>query len=398
VETNWGTGRPALTKAQQLYRNPLDGSTLRGLPMLSPVTWAGKDVPERKWIVDRLIPSGSVTMLNGDGGLGKSLLVLQLMTCCAAGKKWLGHDTAEVKSMGIFCEDEMDEIHIRMTSVVEHYDVGLDALGEMRILSRVGFDNTLMESRMQFEHGERRENLEETQFYHQIYNTAADWGAQLVVLDSLHDLFAGNENDRRHARYFVGMLRRLALDIEGAVIINAHPSLSGMTNGSGTSGSTAWNAAVRSRLYLTKTPGSDEDSEDDADRRVLKTMKANYGKHGGKIELKWENGVFVVASSGGGGGVVDQIQQRNDEKLFLDALLVLKEQNRPSSDSPQAGSYLPKLLKSIPLTKKFGKQKLQSMMMDLLGRGVIAKGKIGVGGDRHALLGYLPVAPKEEQK
>jgi len=380
-----------LSKPHQLYKNELDGSTLRGLPMVSPVAWANKDVPERQWLVEKLIPSGSVTMINGDGGLGKSLLSLQLMTCCAIGKPWLGRETAQVKSMGVFCEDDGDELHIRMHSVAEHYGVSFSELGEMRLISRVGYDNTLMESRTVFDHGERREHLEESQFYHQIWNTAMDWGAQLIILDSLHDLFAGNENDRRHARYFVGMLRRMALEIEGAVIINAHPSLSGMTNGTGTSGSTAWNAAVRSRLYLTRPPApKDEDeTDDDADRRILKNMKANYGKYGEKIELKWEHGVFVPLGSTGG-GIVDQIQSRNDEKLFMEGLEVLAAQRRPSSDSPQASSYLPRLLRSLPKTKKFSKQKLHQMMMDLLGRGEIEKAKIGTGADRHAVYGYLP--------
>lgn len=376
--------------AHQLYKNPLDGSALRGLPMLNPITWFGKPVPERKWLVDGLIPSGSVTMINGDGGLGKSLLSLQLMTCCAAGKHWLGRETAKVRSMGIFCEDDKDEVHLRMNSIVEHYECSFEDLGDMRVLSRVGFDNTLMESKTIFDNGERREFLEESQFYHQIWNTAMDWGAQLVVLDSLHDLFAGNENDRRHARYFIGMLRRMALEIEGAVVINAHPSLSGMSTGSGMAGSTAWNNAVRSRLYLTR-PKMDDDEQDDAgDRRVLKTMKSNYDKSGGKIELNWVKGAFVAESPSGPIGMVAQIQHRNDEKAFINGLELLREQKRPSSESPQASSYLPRLLRTLSLTRKFSKQELHRMMMDLLGRGLIAKAQIAIGPDRHPIFGFMP--------
>lgn len=381
--------------APKLYKNPMDGSVLRGLPMQSPSIWVGKDIPDRKWLVEDLIPSNAVTMLAGDGGLGKSLLSLQLMACCASGKPWLGRRTAHVKAMGIFCEDDMDEIHIRMSKVTDHYGVGYDDIGtDMRVLSRVGFDNTLMESRQVFEHGERREFLEESQFYHQIFNTAVDWGAQLVVLDSLHDLFAGNENDRRHARYFIGMLRLLATEIGGSVVLAAHPSLSGLNTGSGMAGSTAWNNAVRSRLYLTKSASEDEGDEGQVDRRVLKTMKANYSKSGGKIELKWTDGVFVVEGESGG-GVLDAIQARNDEKAFIDALETLRQQVRASSDSPQASSYLPRVLRSLPVMKRFSKQKLQQMMMDMLGRGIISRQKIGLGADRHPVLGFAKVVQGE---
>ncbi len=50
----------------------------------------GKPVPARKWLVEGLIPSGTVTMLSGDGGTGKSLLSLQLACAVALGRNWIG--------------------------------------------------------------------------------------------------------------------------------------------------------------------------------------------------------------------------------------------------------------------------------------------------------------------
>ena len=58
----------------------------------------------------------------------------------------------------------------------------------------------------------------------------------------------------------------------------AHPSLTGMNTGTGTSGSTAWNNSVRSRLYLDRVRESG--IEPDPDARVLRTMKSNYGPVG----------------------------------------------------------------------------------------------------------------------
>ena len=75
-------------------------------------------------------------------------------------------------------------------------------------------------------------------------------GRGVFVLDTLADLHAGQENDRATARQFIGFLRGLALRHELAVVLLAHPSNAGMASGSGLSGSTAWNASVRSRLYL----------------------------------------------------------------------------------------------------------------------------------------------------
>jgi RecA-family ATPase len=59
-----------------------------------------------------------------------------------------------------------------------------------------------------------------------------------------------------------------------------------MASGTGISGSTAWNNSVRSRLYL-------EQVNDDADARVLKFMKSNYGPKGKPLALRYQRGLFV---------------------------------------------------------------------------------------------------------
>ena len=103
----------------------------------------------------------------------------------------------------------------------------------------------------------------------------------MLVLDSLHDIFAGEENRRVQARQFVQGLREIAREIDGVVLLSAHPSLSGRNSGTGESGSTAWNNAVRSRLYLT------EADEQAGATRILKTMKANYGPPGRPKTTRW---------------------------------------------------------------------------------------------------------------
>ena len=112
-------------------------------------------------------------------------------------------------------------------------------------------------------------------------------------MDSLHDVFTGNENFRPEARAFVQAMANIATAINGAVLVLAHPSLAGLDRGIGTSGSTAWNNAVRSRLYLT-TP---ENAARGSEIRILTTIKANYTRTGERIILKRRNGVFVAVGS-----------------------------------------------------------------------------------------------------
>jgi RecA-family ATPase len=87
---------------------------LQPLPTLEPLAWNGAPIPERRWLVPGLIPEGTVTMLGGDGGLGKSLLAMQFLAAAALGKPWLGRGVRPCKAIGVFCEDDRDELHRRL--------------------------------------------------------------------------------------------------------------------------------------------------------------------------------------------------------------------------------------------------------------------------------------------
>ena len=77
----------------------------------------GKIIPARKWLVDGLVPSGTVTLLGGDGGTGKSLVALQLATCTALGRSWLGLSVSSGKALFISAEDDEKELHRRIVDI-----------------------------------------------------------------------------------------------------------------------------------------------------------------------------------------------------------------------------------------------------------------------------------------
>src|SRR5262245_38203252 len=104
------------------------------------------------------------------------------------------------------------------------------------------------------------------------------------------------------------MLRGLAIDHDCAVLLLSHPSQTGLITGSGTSGSTAWNNSVRSRLYL-------EVVDKDPSASVLKVVKANYGPVGEKIDLRWDDGVYGIDN--GPDEAVEGVLNRKAEASFL---------------------------------------------------------------------------------
>ena len=249
----------------------------------SPSDWQGKAAPALDWIVEGCFLRGTVAMLSGDGGLGKSLLMQQLCTAAATGRSWLGLRTKQCRAFALFCEDDAHELHRRQMRINAHYGIESGDLTEVMYASRAGEDSILMRFDKWGQQGTP------TPLFDQLTHACRQLGAEIIIIDTLADVFSGNEIDRNQPRTFVRALRRLAMACQGVVILTQHPSLQGLSSGSGLSGSTGWNNSVRSRLYLT----SDKKAEDDTVRE-LKTMKSNSGPTGNKLKLRWCNGVFQV--------------------------------------------------------------------------------------------------------
>jgi RecA-family ATPase len=228
-----------------------------------PTTLHGLVVPERQWIVQDWLPCGHVTLNYGDGGTGKTLLAQQLMTSCATGAPWCGLEVRQCRVFGLFAEDDPDELHRRQAAICDAYGISFDDLGNMRWRSGVGADNLLVT----FDADGR---AQPTELFDEIKTRAKDFGSELVVIDTAADTFGGNENDRSEVRQYIGrMLNDLAQHIGGAVLLNAHPSRSGMSaTGDLDGGSTAWSNSARSRWSLSRPKGDDE-QPGDADERLL---------------------------------------------------------------------------------------------------------------------------------
>lgn len=257
---------------------------------LSVGEWQGKPVPARKWVVDGLIPVGQVALISGDGGKGKSQLAQQLLTAGALGDKWLGFRVEKMRTFGMFCEDGEAELQIRQAAINRYYECDMADLGEdMYLQSRLN-QLSYMATFDRF-----TDEMRPTLVWDQLQTAVYDIGAQIIVLDTARKTFGGNEINERQVAHFVQMLRKLAIAMQGCIILTSHPSNEGIASGSGLGGSRAWHNDVRSRLYLTD-PKVRAGQEPDPAARVLHTMKNNYGPNGGKIDLHYRRGVFVVKS------------------------------------------------------------------------------------------------------
>jgi AAA domain len=293
------------------------------MPLMSAISGAeilATKPHERQWLVPDLIPCGQVTLLSGNGGVGKSLLALQLGMAATSDTPWFGA-VACTPTVGnckdprrgalvIACEDDFDELARRVHDIAKARALSQERLGWLRVVPMAGKDARLVTV-------DRQGNQTPTDFWEQIEHRVRLTRPRLVVLDTASHLFSGNENVRSEVTQFVQMLGGLAQDSGCAILLLSHPSVTGMATGTGLSGSTGWNNSVRSRLYMRTDP-------DDPDLRVLEQMKANYSASGASWRLAWRDGCFIAVDSATG---PSDSEKRADDSA-LACVVALNSQGR----------------------------------------------------------------------
>jgi RecA-family ATPase len=334
----------------------------------------GHIVRPRSWHVQDLIPCNTVTLFSGDGGTGKSLLALQLAVSTASARPWLRMAVKEGSALYLSAEDDRDELARRIKDIQQAEGVPFSDISKLKCRSLAGEDALLATL-------QKDGALQPTHLLKAIEHLLERDKPDLVVLDTLADYFPGNENDRSQARQFIGMLRGLAIRHNCTVFLLAHPSLTGINSGTGTSGSTGWNNSVRSRLYLSRVKQDGYEANPNA--RVLQTMKSNYASIGGEIALTWQDGVFVAGAPISG---LDRMAvSAKAERLFLTFLRQSEEQGRRLS---YAGgqTYAPRVFEAHPDAEGVTKRAFKQAMENLLHSGKIKIGEDGPPSKRRKFL------------
>jgi RecA-family ATPase len=327
--------------------------------VINPADWEGKPKPERKWIIPDVIPDEAVTLLYGDGGLGKSLAGLQLgaaRSIANATTDWLGFLPKPGPTLVLSTEDDGDEMHRRLDDIRIHYGAHWTDLKDIRLIDLVGEDSILGEL--------MKGRITPTPMYQALDDYVIEFAPGLVILDVLAEMFSGDENNRPQVSQFVGLLKRLARKHSCAILLLAHPSRAGLNSGSGDSGSTGWNGAARSRLYFSHATASDG-SEPDPNLRKFEVKKSNYGPPSLSVTVEWKRGVFVLAQGQKAGGLDKLALEAKADRVFLKLLAQFERQDR--GVSPNRGpSFAPTEFAKLPDAEGVTKKSLEEAMARLL--------------------------------
>lgn len=319
---------------------PKNATAAPTLTFVDAASLAGIEPPQRRWLVPNRVPLGNVTLLSGDGAAGKTTIALQLAAATVTGSSWL---SALIEQQGpvmfLSAEEDHDELHRRVASIAAHHGLGLNDLAGLHLLGMPGEDALLGAA-------DRAGIVRPTPLFDSLVARASEIRPILVVIEAAADVFGGNENDRGQVRQFIGLLRRLALlPSTPAVVLIAHPSLTGLATGTGTSGSTGWSNSVRSRLYFAKAKPREGDDDAPDDVRELRVMKSNYGPAGEVVKVHWHRGVFVPVASLS--TVERAAADAGAEAAYLACLEAAAGQGRDAYPKPGRG-YAPKVFADMP--------------------------------------------------
>ena len=230
----------------------------------------------REWLIPDWMPAHRAGVLHGSGGLGKSMLALNLCFALATGSEWLGirvPDARQVPVLFASYEDEIDELARRLGWIQTANGQGRD-VGLLHLLELVD------EPPLWTAEGDYQMPAA-TPAHGRLLDTAAALGTKLIVIDSAAAAYMANENARSAVRSFIKSLDAWARHNNCAVLLIAHDNKLG-----GASGSTDWLNGARYGWHLTFNPCTAHSKRNGHYNPYLLNEKANYAPGGAQVWLK----------------------------------------------------------------------------------------------------------------
>ena len=287
TENDW------LHNLQQLLEDVDSCNKALERPIPTILEWNDIHIIDRKWLLQNWLPENTATLFTGQGGVGKSWLTLQLVCQIASGLqdaflnsdfpvpcKKNNHDDSLYNPDGpkhiLFAtyEDEPGEIKKRiqaLASSMRWVESELEQIQRhLHIVDMRGIGSIWGpgEGKHVSVTGDLLKAGED------IRTLCEEKKAKLLVLDPLSGAFGGNENDRTAVYDFVSSFRGWSDTAGCAMLLIGHLPKGKEGRAEGFSGSTAWEASVRSMWKLDKKQADNQDGE--GVYYSLELTKSNY--------------------------------------------------------------------------------------------------------------------------
>ncbi|HLO76084.1 MAG TPA: AAA family ATPase [Magnetospirillum sp.] len=363
--------------------------------LVGAISFEGREIPERRWIVDGIIPCRATTLFSGHGASGKSVLGLQLAVATVTGRDWLGYAVQPCPVAVLSCEDDEDEMQRRLSGILEAEGLRFRDLNGLHLFDRSNRDNAIL----------HREGAYRPWEVTPWWSTFCEWAEKeeigLIICDSLYDFFPASANQLNNGdvHAFMSALNGLARDRDGAVLVLAHPSQSGIRDRTGEAGSVAFHNKARSRLFIEREKSKVDGEDEDTGIRVITRKKSNYGVDTPDVaRVEWLAGRFVrvdAPPASAPSGFFAGQAKREAKVVFLACLNAITKQGRTVS-ACKGSNYAPKIFARLPGGRGTKVAEFERAMEDLFSDGVIEVGAVGRHANRSKKEGIRLTQPKTD--
>ncbi len=223
-------------------------------------------LPPVDWVIENLIPAGTVTIIYGDAGSKKTYTAIDAAVCVALGLNWLHFGTSQ--GPVLFIDEEMGPSHLRpRLSECLRGHFGNEET-PFYFTSLAGFD--------------LRQDEDTAELHRLIRKT----GAKLVVIDALMDVIPGaDENSVKDVLPAVKAMKNIADKTGASFLVIHHANKSGKYRGS-----TAIKGGVDLMLEV--------DSQQGSDAILFKTEKPRFiAKTTFSARAVWDNEQFYLTQA-----------------------------------------------------------------------------------------------------
>lgn len=306
-------------------------------PLLSPFDlscWPDTSPPARQWFVRNVIPAGAATVMNGDGGVGKTRIALQGAVAATIGCAFVGN-MPDIRGDAVFLSAEMSGVDVwRMLDEVCR-GLGLkdqekrSVAGGLHIIDLAANGSPLLYGVSGW-----------TALGARALATLAKRKPVLTIVDSASSTYSASGFEMAPVYDYMGGFVR-AIGAMGSLLMLLHEGKAGLRDGVRTHaymGSVAWHAAARSRLQLTR-------DKEDWDRVSIETHKASYSGARANIELVYHEGAFLPPQRD---AFIDGIRSNADAKDAVRIISRLIVDGQDASPNMQANNN------PAALARKFG--------------------------------------------
>ena len=245
----------ALMLAETVYIDPISFIECGVIPSMQ---------PEEEWILEPLVPNKTIILLDGLGGLGKSIFTMEMSFAVSTGKPFLLENITPVDKYPVLylsAEETRYRFNERLKKIQEAYGVATDRFFWISTLSETFKLNT---SRIFRKENNQTTPTEVADFLDKAIDRI---GPKLVVLDSFINFYGLDENKTEEAASFYDYIKQIIKKYGCSFIFLHHQTKEAMRGQVNIfRGSGVFREQARTRIVMCKKHG----------QRIVEIEKSNY--------------------------------------------------------------------------------------------------------------------------